>query len=308
MKIAFITPAPFIKRIPLYRWGGKAYGQCNSITGPLILGGILKKAGHDVSVYEELNAHVNINKLMKTVDVFCFSVITSNAERAYELADLIHEKSSAKVVMGGIHITYMPEEALRHADQVMTGEDEEVILDVIEGRRTEKQVKGTPVCDLDKLPYPDYSVLKTPCASANIITTRGCPFKCTFCSTTRMFHPYRKRSIDHVINEIKMYKKLGFKYINFEDDNFTADKDRAKEICRRMIKEDLIFKEVFFFGRADLAYDEELLDLLEKAHLNRVLMGIESLNQKALNAVHKQQNINDIKKRLMPAGDTASGS
>lgn len=104
----------------------------------------------------------------------------------------------------------------------------------------------------------------------------------TFCTTSRMFAPYRKRSVDNVIEEIRMYKNMGFKYMNFEDDNFTADKERAKEICRRMIDEGLVFKETFFFGRTDLADDEELLGLLRDAHLTRVLIGIESLNQKRL--------------------------
>lgn len=84
--------------------------------------------------------------------------------------------------------------------------------------------------------------------------------------------------------------------MNFEDDNFTADKERAKEICRRIINENLQFKETFFFGRTDMADDEELLELLEQAHLTRVLIGIESLNQKSLDAIHKGQNIENIKK------------
>lgn len=132
--------------------------------------------------------------------------------------------------------------------------------------------------------------------AANVLTTRGCPFRCTFCTTSRMFAPYRQRSIDNVIGEIRMYKQMGFQYLNFEDDNFTADKERAKEICRRMIKEGLTFKETFFFGRTDMANDEELLTLLKEAHLTRVLIGIESLNQKALNSIHKGQNIEDIRR------------
>ncbi len=111
-----------------------------------------------------------------------------------------------------------------------------------------------------------------------------------------MFSPYRQRSVDSVIEELRVYKKRGFRYMNFEDDNFTADKDRAKEICRRMIRENLVFKETFFFGRTDMAEDEELLSLLKQAHLTRVLIGIESLNQNALNSIHKGQNIEDIRR------------
>lgn len=215
MKIVFITPTTGLRRVPLYRAGGHVYGQYNSITGPLILGGILKRAGHEVEVYEELNGSVNYKKLLKDTDVFCFSVITSTAPRAYELADMIHEKSGARVLMGSMHVTAMPQEALEHADQVITGEGEKVILDVVEGRIKDRLVAGIPIEDLDEVPFPDYSILKTQVEAANVLSTRGCPFRCTFCTTSRMFAPYRQRSVDSVIEELRMYKKLGFKYMNF---------------------------------------------------------------------------------------------
>lgn len=187
MKVVFIVPTTGLRRIPFYRWGGKIYGQSNSITGPLILGGILKRAGHQVEAYEELNAGVNYKKLLKDTDVFCISCMTSNAPRGYELADRIHRESGARVIMGGMHPTWMPEEAAQHADQVIVGEGEKVILDVVEGRRKEKIVQGIPMTNLDEVPFPDYSILKTPCEAANVISTRGCPFRCTFCTTSRMF-------------------------------------------------------------------------------------------------------------------------
>ena len=253
-----------------------------------------KKAGHDVEVYEELNGKLDI-KHMLAADVVLISTMTSTSLRAYELADMVHKKGRGRVILGGMHVSVMPAEALEHADQVITGEGEKIIVDVVEGRINDKIVNAPPIEDLDEVPFPDYSILKTPSVSANILTTRGCPFRCTFCTTSRMFAPYRQCSVDNVIKEIRMYKKMGFRYMNFEDDNFTADKERAKEICRRMIKEHLQFKETFFFGRTDMANDPELLELLKGAHLTRVLMGIESLNQAALDSVEKHQNIDDIK-------------
>lgn len=296
MKIVFITPAPALRRSWIYRQNGRLYGQSNSITGPLILGGILRRAGHTVEVYEELNGKVDYKKLIPTADVFCFSIMASTAPRAYELADRVHADGHARVLIGGIQASALPKEALAHADQVITGEGEKVILDVVEGRRTEPIVAGIPIENLDEVPFPDYTVLKTPCQAANIISSRGCPFRCTFCTTSRMFAPYRQRSVDSVIEEIRLYHRLGFRYMNFEDDNFTADKARAKEICRRIIAEHLQFRETFFFGRTDMANDPELLDLLQQAHLTRVLIGIESLNQQALDAVNKHQNIEDIRR------------
>lgn len=127
----------------MYRLGGKIYGQSNVITGPLILGHILKDT-----------------------DVFVFSIMTSNALRAYELADWIHEKTAARVIIGGMHVTYLPGEALQHADQVITGEGEQVILDVLEGRITDRIVAGISYENLDEVPFPDYSILKTPCKAA----------------------------------------------------------------------------------------------------------------------------------------------
>ena len=133
--------------------------------------------------------------------------------------------------MGGMHPTWLPEEALQHADQVIVGEGEKVILDVVEGRLNTRIVQGISLTNVDEAPFPDYSILKTPCVAANVISTRGCPYRCTFCTTSRMFAPYRQRSVDNVIDEIRMYKQMGFRYLNFEDDNFTADKERAKDIC-----------------------------------------------------------------------------
>ncbi|WP_213996529.1 B12-binding domain-containing radical SAM protein [Tepidanaerobacter syntrophicus] len=295
MKVVFITPASDLCRMFLYRLGSKVYGQRNSITGPLILGRILKDAGHDVSVYEELYANVDYSKIMDA-DVYCISTMTSTVPRAYFLADGLHKETKGRVIIGGMHASALPEEAALHANQVVVGEAETVIRNVIEGKITDKIVYAPRLENLDDAPFPDYSLLKTPCSCANVMTTRGCPFCCSFCTTSRMFHPYRGRSVDSVMEELRYYKSIGFKYMNFEDDNFTANKKRAKEICRRMIEEDLVFRETFFFGRTDMANDEELLDLLERAHLTRVLIGIESLNQKSLDTINKHQTVEDIEK------------
>jgi len=294
MKIVFITPASAIRRSFIYRIGGRFYGHSNAVTGPLILGHILKNAGHTVEVYEELYQKIDFS-VCDSADVVCMYTMTSNAPRAYQIADRLRRKGK-RVLLGGIHASAMPEEALEHADLVIRGEGELVIRDAVESSVSGKIIEAPTPENLDTIPFPDYSILKTPCETANVLTTRGCPFRCSFCTTSRMFSPYRERSIDSVIEELRYYKKLGFQYMNFEDDNFTANKDRTKEILRRMIAEQLVFRETFFFGRTDMANDEELLTLLEKAHLTRVLVGIESLNQKSLDTINKHQKIDDIKR------------
>ncbi|MCF6460703.1 B12-binding domain-containing radical SAM protein [Clostridium sp. Cult3] len=293
VKVVFITPAADIRRNWVYRLGGSFYGRSNSITGPLILGSILKREGHEVEVYEELYKDLEPENI-DDADVICIYTMTSNAPRAYELANIFKREYKKRVIIGGMHASALPEEALRYADQVVVGEAETVIVDLIEGNIKEKIVYAPPVEDLDSIPFPDYSVLKTPCQVANLMTSRGCPFSCIFCTTSRMFYPYRYRSPDNVIEELEMYKEMGFEYVNFEDDNFTANRERAKKILTKMIQNDLVFNETFFFGRTDLAKDEELLALLRDAHLNRVLIGIESLNQESLDYIDKKQKKEDI--------------
>lgn len=223
MKIVFIVPTAALRRIPLYRLGGKIYGQSNSITGPLILGGILKRADHQVEAYEELNAHLPLKRLLKDTDIFCLSLMTSNAPRGYELADIIHKHSNARVIMGGMHPTWLPEEALQHADQVIVGEGEKVILDVVEGCLNTRIVQGISLTNVDEAPFPDYSILKTPCVAANVISTRGCPYRCTFCTISRMFAPYRQRSVDNVIDEIRMIASI----VLGLDEDTKKDMDRS---------------------------------------------------------------------------------
>ncbi|HMA99802.1 MAG TPA: radical SAM protein [Spirochaetota bacterium] len=293
MKIVFITPAANIRRTTIYRLAMRLYGSPSPITGPLILGSILKAAGHEVEVYEELYQKIKLNKLLKA-DIIGISTMTSSAPRAYELAAYF-KKHNKKVIIGGMHASVRPEEALQHCDQVIIGEAENTILDVVNGKINNKIIKSRPVKNLDNLPRPDYNLLKTPYKTANLLSTRGCPYKCSFCTTTRMFHPYRERSINSIIAELKLYKKMGFKHVNFQDDNFTANKKRTKKLLRAIIKNNLLFKDNFFFGRTDMAQDKEMLELLSTAHFRTVLIGIESINQKSLDLIDKQQKVANIK-------------
>ena len=301
MKVTFINPAADIRRTFLYRLADFFYGPRHPITGPLILGSILKSAGHKVEVYEELFENIDYEKVLKGTDLVGFYTMTSNAVRAYELADFTKNKLNIKVVIGGMHASVLPEEALKHADQVVVGEAENVIRDIVEGKINDKIVYASPVKDLDKVPFPDYSLLKTYFNAANILTSRGCPFSCSFCTPSRMFNPYRKRSPDNVIEELKIYKNMGLKYLCFQDDNFTADKKRVKEILRKMISNKIFFKETFFYARVDMFEDEELLDQLMHANVRRVFLGIESLNQDSLSKINKREkheNIRGLEEKL----------
>lgn len=299
MKIAFVTPASEMRKALPVRIGNTIYTRPNAITGPLILATMLRDRGHDPEVYEELYAGVDLRRLL-SADVIGISTMTSTAPRAFEIADFFKSRGK-RVVIGGMHATVSPQETLAHCDTVVVGEAEGVIVDVIEGGRA-GIVKAAHPEDLDGVVFPDYSLLKTPCREANIMTTRGCHYSCSYCSTSRMFLPYRERSVGSVIAELTLYKRRGFKYVNFQDDNFTGNRKRAKELLAKMIEENLVFRDVFFFGRADMVLDDELLSLLSRAHLRSVLIGIESLNPATLEYIGKNIELEPLLKSIPKLG------
>jgi radical SAM superfamily enzyme YgiQ (UPF0313 family) len=286
MNTVFITPAADIRKTLPYRLGNSIYTRPNAITGPLILATMLRDRGHNAAVYEELYRRVDLEKLLHA-DVIGISTMTSTAPRAFHIADFFRSRGK-RVVIGGMHATVAPEETLAHCDTVVTGEAESVIVDVMENRIKDKVVDAPYTGDLDTVVFPDYSLLKTPCREANLMTTRGCHYSCSYCSTSRMFMPYRERSVESVIAELTYYKKCGFQYVNFQDDNFTGNRKRAKQLLAKMIEDKLVFRDVFFFGRADMVLDEELLSLLSRANLRSVLIGIESLNPVSLEQIGKK--------------------
>ncbi|MBN1578033.1 MAG: B12-binding domain-containing radical SAM protein [Chitinispirillaceae bacterium] len=292
MKVAMVTPASDLHRTLLYRLGHVIYEPENSIPGPLILGKILADAGHTVDVYEELYRDLPMDKVLRA-DVIGLSTMTSTAPRAYALADYFRSRGK-RVIIGGFHASVMPDEAKEHCDQVITGEAESVIKAVIEGASTDPVVRGEPIPDIDSIPFPDYSLIRSPVNTANFITSRGCPNSCSFCTTSRMFHPYREMSPEKVVEAIRHYRAQGFSRVNIQDDNFTANKARTKRICRMLIDNNLAFRETFFFGRVDVADDEELVDLLQRAGFRIILVGMESTNQKSLDSVDKKQSVGSV--------------
>ncbi len=258
------------------------------LLGPVYLGTILKNRGHEVQIYNENVCAPDYPNL--DADVIGISILTSTAKRGYEIAKKFPKE---KVIMGGVHASLLPEEALEFARQVVVGEAEDVIIDVIEGRRREPIVQGRPVEDLDALPTPDFSLIKgyrMPPMIMPISTSRGCPFDCSFCSVTKMFgRKYRFRSAENTIAEMKSRNTRAF---FFCDDNFTAHPARTRQLLNLMIKDG--FRKWVCQVRCDVAKDHGLLNLMARAGCSVVCVGFESVNPKTLEAYQKKQTLGDI--------------
>lgn len=228
-------------------------------------------------------------------------------------------------VMGGAHPTVAPETVLqdKNVDFVIIGEGERTIIGLLkslEGERNLEELDGIGfrkngriiilpktkfIEDLDSIPFPARHLLpmekyfqanishggvlrKTPYAS--VVTSRGCPMQCTFCSAHRVWGKrYRYRSPENVIEEIKMLiQDYGIKELLFEDDNLTLNKRTAEEIFEKMIEEkfDLIWKTPN--GVAIFTLDENLLQKMRKSGCYQLGFGVESGNQYVLDKIIKK--------------------
>lgn len=284
--------------------------------GTLILGTMMKKRGWDVEVYVEDFRKIDFD-VLASADLVGISTITSTAPRAYAIADRARAMG-VPVLMGGPHVTYLTEEALEHADFVVRGEGEAALAAFIDARErgagfasvpslSYKDAEGNVVhnpmapraADLDRIPFPDFTLLRPDAKgtkhmpSIPVLTSRGCPFDCSFCSVTGMFgRKYRFRSTENIIEELRLYndrKTLIF----FYDDNFAADPKRTRDLCEAMIRERFRFKWTTQV-RADVARDPDLVRLMKKAGCHTVYIGFESVNPESLEGMKKKQTVADI--------------
>ncbi len=304
-KISFIEPSAPGNHV-YTKWGLPRLGTIQ-------LGTLLKNAGYEVSVYIEDIKGIDWADVF-TSDLVGISTITSTAPRAYEMARQIR-KAGIPVMMGGPHVSFMPKEALHSCDFVLRGEAEDSIVPLIEaisagegfdkipGLSTivgDKLVLNdlAPACkDLNSIPIPDMSLIRGnkkfsgDMSVTPIMTSRGCPFGCNFCSVTRMFgRKYRFRSTDSVIEELK---KRNAEWIFFYDDNFAANRAHTKELLAKMIDEGISSKWMAQV-RINVAEDEDLLDLMARANAKRFFIGFESINRKSLEALNKGHLPKDI--------------
>jgi radical SAM superfamily enzyme YgiQ (UPF0313 family) len=287
--------------------------------GSVLLATILKERGYDAQV---LFVHEKeIYKMEVDCDIAAVSTITATAPQAYRIADLFRGRGK-QVIMGGPHVTFLPEEALAHADYCVQGEGEEtmpLLMEVLAGERDPATVPNLAyrrdgkttfterrpfAAHLDTLPHPDFSlvdygkqsnirrrVMKT---IIPIQTSRGCPYDCTFCSVTGMFGKrYRFRSTEHVIRELERYNPKKHK-IFFYDDNFAANRRHTKELLQAMIDRGFQFKWSTQV-RAEIAKDPELLDLMHKAGCRVLYIGFESVDPESLKAMKKSQTVEEIR-------------
>lgn len=239
----------------------------------------------EVSIIDENVESINFDK---KVDMVGITVPTFLAPRAYEIADEFR-KRGVTVVLGGIHASMLPEEAIQHADAVVIGEAEEVWTNLIKDYRENKLQTFYRSLDRPKLnnqPPPRWNLLKNKFYKLHTIqTTRGCPYDCEFCSVRDFLgRKYRCKSLPKVISEIKMLMNIEKKIFFFVDDNFIGNKKRVKTLLRSIIPLNIIY---CIQAPLNVARDTELLQLLAESGCSRIFIGFESISKATIKQMNK---------------------
>src|SRR4030042_718303 len=236
----------------------------------------------DITVVDEEIRDIDFSLDFDLVGISC---MTATANRSYQLSDMFRQRGS-KVVLGGIHPTILPQEAIQHADAVVIGEAEGCWADVINDfrKRNLQKFYRVPAPDLSKYPFPrrDVHIDKALFNCVGLLTTRGCPYACEFCSGTDFYgRKIRHRPVSRVVEDIK---RSGSKTFLILDDNVTGHPKYSKELF-----EALIPLGIRWVGQSSisLAKDKEMLKLCRLSGCAALFFGLESVSPASLRGMEK---------------------
>lgn len=286
-----------------------------------LLGRLLAERGHDVRIYVETLAPVDWTDIARA-DLAGLSSTTATTPAAYKMAGRARSLGIPTVI-GGSHVSFLPDEPLEHCDFVVRGEGQATLLALVaalEGRADLTDIAGLsyhdatgqPVHNPDRPPCTPEAFAALPPPALNLIvghekmtnvpimTQWGCPYACDFCSVIHMFgRGVRARPVEDVLAELETYRDRGS--IFFYDDNFVVDKARTRALLRGMIERDLtpswsaqMRADMVYKDRRSREVDHELLRLMHDSGCTMVYCGFESVNPATLAAYNKRQDLQDI--------------
>ncbi|MEK6984296.1 MAG: radical SAM protein [Nanoarchaeota archaeon] len=288
--------------------------------GIAYLSAFLKRDGHEVSL-ADMRIHASNDYLFDKIEKFKPELIGMTTasigyKMAYEIIEAIKSKHpKIPIAIGGSYASTVHSRILEDTkiDYVVYGEGERTFLELANNKKLgqingliykqDGEIMMTPPYpleqDLDKLPFPDYGLFELDKMLEKripIISSRGCPNRCTFCSIQLvMGHPFRTRSPENVLQELEHWHKKGYDTFEFSDDNFTFNMPRAEKICDLIIDSGMKLKLIFGNGlRADRV-NKNLLMKLKKAGTFWIAYSLESSDPHSLELLKKDLTLEQLK-------------
>ncbi len=262
--------------------------------------GLLTLAGmvpphHDVDYIEiaDLRDSKITQDTLGDFDLIAISSYSAQIKEAYQLADIVRDKG-VPVVMGGIHVTCLPDEAKKYCDSVIIGEGElswtALIEDAQNGRLLPFYGDNDDEFDLNEAPMPAFELLDIDKYNRlTIQTSRGCPHRCEFCASSILLTKrYKQKPAEKVLAEIDKIKDLWeHPFIEFADDNTFVNKGYWKKLLPELKK-----RKIRWFTETDISVsqDKELLRLMRDSGCVQVLIGLESPSASALDGIETKKN------------------
>ncbi|MCP4288299.1 MAG: radical SAM protein, partial [Gammaproteobacteria bacterium] len=240
----------------------------------------------DVEIVDESIDSVPFHKDYDLVGISC---LTGTSTRAYEIADRFRMQG-ATVVLGGVHVTLMPDEAKQHGDAIVIGFAEqtwaELLRDFVKDRLQAVYTSNTT--NLEHLPHPrrdlqrrfGYMIPNT------VFATRGCRRCCDFCTVPAAKFGWHTRPVPEVIDEIR---SINARRIALSDVHLTEERAYAKEFFSALIP---LNKKWGGLASTHIGTDDELLDLMRQSGCKFLLIGFESINSQSLSKIYK--GFNDV--------------
>ena len=256
------------------------------LAGLLAVAGSIPRDQYEVVLTDENIEAIDFDL---KADLVGISAMTSYVNRGYEIADQFRAKG-IPVVMGGVHPSFMPREALKHCDAVVIGEVELVIDRLLDdlGRGAMRGLyKSDVLHPMIGMPMPRYDLLKKNryVNRTFVQTSRGCHQGCTFCAEPLMNGlKFRYRPVDEVVREME---SCGSRFISINDADFFGTPTRPKEVMRALKGRGFRWQAGV---TSKLAQDDEMLELAADSGCTMLSIGFESISRATLKSVHKHVN------------------
>ena len=284
MKIVLISP-----KGPLYRHKGGIFKKSlryQPLTLTTLAALIPNDIEHEIELIDE-----SIQTIPKDLDadIVGMTVISGTAKRSYELAD-IFKKEGKYVILGGPHITLLPDEAQKHADTIFVGYAEQTwpkfLYDFI-AKRPKSRYEQDETFTLENSPFARRELFKKGSFLTQAVfeASRSCVHKCDFCvAPTAWGSKQYQHSVDWVIEDIK---QVGQKKIIFVDLNLVSNRAFAVELFTRLIPLNIQW---FGLSTVLIAHDNKLMELMARSGCKGLLLGLESISNNNLKSTQKQFN------------------